>query len=252
MLYTVEAIVIRSMDYGEGHKIITLFTKESGKVGVVARGAKKMRSRLAGLTLLFTYGEFTYYRSGQLGNLSGGDIITSHQAIQDDIYKTAYAAYLLEMIDRMLLDQDGSAYLFEQLLAALEAIETDKDSQIIAHLFEMKMLSFAGYSPSLDACASCSEEASLTARMRFSVQLGGLLCTRCAHKDGHALSLSGRTVKLMQMFQHVDLRQLGQITVSKESKQELRHVMRLFMNTHVSEHWKSRQFIEQMEKYELK
>lgn len=252
MLYTVEAIVIRSMDYGEGHKILTLFTKEGGKVGVIARGAKKMRSRLAGLTLLFTYGEFTYYRSGQMGNLSGGDIITSHQAIQDDIYKTAYAAYLLEMIDRMLLDQEGSAHLFEQLLAALEAIEENKDAQIIAHLFEMKMLSFGGYAPSLDACASCAEEAPLSAQVKFSIQLGGMLCTRCAHKDGHALVLSGRTVKLMQMFQRVDLKQLGQIQVSNESKEELRHAMRLFMNTHVSEYWKSHHFIEQMEKFDLK
>lgn len=252
MLYTVEAIVIRSMDYGEGHKIITLFTKDRGKVGVIARGAKKMRSRLAALTLLFTYGEFTYYRSGQLGNLSSGDIIASHQAIQDDIHKTAYAAYLLEMIDRMLLEQDGSAYLFEQLLAALDAIEADKDAQIIAHLFEMKMLTFAGYAPSLERCAACTEDVALAERMAFSVQLGGTLCERCRPKDMHPLMLSGRTLRLMQMFQHVDLKQLGHIQVSMESKQELRQAMRLFMNTHVSEHWKSRHFIEQMEKYDLK
>ncbi|MDQ0876910.1 DNA repair protein RecO [Paenibacillus sp. V4I3] len=61
MLRSVQGIVLRSMDYGEGNKIISLFTPELGKVGVMARGAKKVKSRHAAVTQLFTYGDFVFF-----------------------------------------------------------------------------------------------------------------------------------------------------------------------------------------------
>lgn len=248
MLYTVEAVVIRSVDYGEGHKIITLFTKEAGKVGVIARGAKKMRSRLAAMTQVFTYGEFTYYRSGQLGNLQSGDVIEAYPSLQTDIYKTAYAAYIIEMIDRMLHEHEGSAFLFEQLLAALQAIDEGKDPQTISHLFEMKMFDFAGYTPTLHACSNCASE---RISHCFSAQLGGVLCEKCRHMDVNLMRISARALHLLQTFQRVDLRQLGQVTLSAESKAELRRCMRLFIDTHVGGSWKSRQFIDQIDRFEM-
>ncbi|GIQ65347.1 hypothetical protein PACILC2_39150 [Paenibacillus cisolokensis] len=61
MLYRVEGIVIRSMDYGEGNKIVTIITDTHGKAGVLIRGAKKARSRHASLAQPFTYGEFVFF-----------------------------------------------------------------------------------------------------------------------------------------------------------------------------------------------
>lgn len=249
MLYTIEGVVIRSIDYGEGHKIITLYTKEAGKVGVMARGAKKMRSRLAAITQLFTYGEYTYYSSGRLGNLNSGEILAAHSSIQEDIYKTAYAAYIVEMIDRMLPDQDGSAYLFDQLLAAIQAIDEGKDAQVVSHLFEMKMLEYAGYSPVLDHCADCSDDSASCSH--FSARLGGVLCRKCKHKDTTAILISPRLLHLLRTFQRINLQMLGEINLSTESKAELKRCLRLFMDTHVDINWKSRQFIDQMDKYEL-
>ncbi len=61
MQYRVQGIVIRSMDYGEGNKIITLFTRELGKMSVVARGAKKVKSRYGSSAQLFTYGDYLFF-----------------------------------------------------------------------------------------------------------------------------------------------------------------------------------------------
>lgn len=248
MFYKVEAVVIRSMDYGEGNKIITLYTKEWGKVSVMARGAKKMKSRYSAITQLFTYGEYTYYKKGQMGNLNDGEIIRSHHLLQENIHKTAYAAYILEMIDRMLHELEGSSYLFEQLISTLDAIEEGKDPQVVTHLFEMKMLKFAGYTPVLDRCVSCD---TISDQPLLSTELGGLLCIKCKHNDMTAVELSFRTLKLLRVFQQMDLKRLGKIEVSDESKAELKQCMRHFMNTHVSGYWKSRNFLDQMEKYDM-
>jgi DNA repair protein RecO (recombination protein O) len=248
MLYKAEAVVIRSMDYGEGNKIITLYTKQWGKVSVMARGAKKMKSRHSAITQLFTYGEYTYYKTGSMGNLNYGEIINSHHLLHENIHKTAYAAYILEMIDRMLIEQEGSSYLFEQLIAALDAIADDKDPQVITHLFEMKMLRFAGYTPILDQCVSC--EASCDQPL-LSIEMGGLLCDKCRQNDKPTVQFSARTLKLLRLFQQMDLKRLGKIEVSDESKSELKQCMRKFMDTHVSGFWKSRNFLDQMEKYDM-
>lgn len=84
MLHRVEGIVIRSMDYGEGNAIITLCTENAGKVGVLVRGAKKVKSRHAALIQLFTVGEFVFFRNnGGLGTLNAGEITQSHHPLRE-------------------------------------------------------------------------------------------------------------------------------------------------------------------------
>ncbi|TCZ75577.1 DNA repair protein RecO [Paenibacillus albiflavus] len=248
MLHRVEGIVLRSMDYGEGNKIITLYTREMGKVSVMARGAKKVKSRLGAVTQLFTFGEYVFYKSGQMGTLNNGELLKSFNKLREDLYKSAYSAYLVELIDRMSSEEDASAYLFEQLKAGLEAIDEDKDMAIVAHLLEMKLLGSAGYSPELEACVSCG---SITPRMLFSARLGGVICSSCSYKDQQAIAMSDATWKLLRLFKRLDLRRLGAIDVKQSTKDELKSCMRTYMDTHVGIRFKSRSFLEQMEKYDI-
>lgn len=248
MLHKVEAIVIRSMDYGEGNKIITLFTRDWGKVGVMARGAKKLKSRNSAITQLFTYGEYVYFKSSQMGTLNHGEIIESHHLLREDLAKTAYGAYLVEMVDRSVAEQEPNEFLFEQLKAGLTAIEEGKDAQITAHIFEMKILALSGYAPVVDECVACGESGGEWA---LSISLGGVLCSRCRQRDPAAVVLSEGTLKLLRLLRHVDLRRLGKVEVKPETRMQLKRCMRDFMDTHIGVKWKSRNFLDQMDKYEL-
>ncbi len=140
MLYRVEGIVIRSMDYGEGNKIITLCTESGGKTGVLVRGAKKPKSRHAALTQPFTYGEFVFFRNTGLGTLNAGEIIQSHHTLREDITKAAYASYACELLDRVLHDEETGTFWFKQLKACLEALESGKDPLIVMSIYEFKIL----------------------------------------------------------------------------------------------------------------
>src|SRR5690606_7458924 len=137
LLYRVEGLVIRSLDYGEGGKIITLFTEGAGKTGVLARGAKKTGSRFSAAVQPFTYGEFVFYRGGGLGTLNSADIIASHHRLREDLYLSAVAAYLAEMTDRLVADGESAPRLYRQLLGALGALDDGKDARTIAHIYEM-------------------------------------------------------------------------------------------------------------------
>ncbi|WP_438433363.1 DNA repair protein RecO [Gorillibacterium sp. sgz500922] len=247
MLEHVEGIVVRSMDYGEGHRILSLLTDRMGKISVMARGAKKVKSRLAAVTQPFTYGEYViFFGSGQMGTLNQGETIEPHRALREDLHKAAYSAYLAELVERLTPEREPNGGLFEQVKAALSAIEEDKDPAIILAVMEMKMLALSGYLPQLDECVSCGSD---QGEMALSVLQGGILCPRCHSKDPAALKPSGKALRLMRMFQRMDLRRLGSTEVSADTKAEIREAMRTFMDYHMGTKWKSRDFLDQMEKY---
>lgn len=248
MLHRVEAIVIRSIDYGEGNKIVTLFTKTHGKIAVMARGAKKLKSRLTAAAQLFTYGEYVFYKNGQMGTLNHGEIVESHHLLREQLHMSAYAAYLVELADRALQEQEAGAYMFEQLKASLEAIEQEKDPQIVIHLFEMKIIAASGYAPVLEECVSCGRSSELFA---MSAQLGGMLCSYCLTKDPSATALSDKAIKLLRLFQRLDARRLGKVEVKPETKQQLKACMKSYLDNHLGISFKARNFLDQMDKYHI-
>lgn len=246
MLYRVEGIVIRSTDYGEGNKIITLLTPGYGKQGVVVRGAKKAKSRHGALAQLFTYGEFSYYKSGSLGTLNSGEIIEPFRELREGLEGPAYAAYAAELTDRAINDDEAAAYLFHQLKACQTALAEGKDPQVVLRVYEMKVIGAAGYTPVLDECANCGRQ---DGPFRFSPPSGGALCPMCRHRDPAALELETPVWKLLRLFAALDLRRLGNVTVKDSSKRQLQLALRRWMDTHLGLNLKSRNFLDQWEKY---
>ncbi len=248
MLFRVEGIVIRSTDYGEGNKIITLFTEQYGKLGVMARGAKKLNSRYAAASQLLTYGEYVFYRTGQqLGNLNHAEVLISYQGLREDLLLSAYAAYMAEMTDRLTGEQDPQPYLYRQFKHAMAALSDGKDAQVITHLYEMKILAIAGYAPNLDRCASCEEETDYPV---IGYQAGGILCARCQSKAKDSAHVGETALKLLRLFSRMDLARLGKIELKPETKAVVRAVLRRWMDTHVGIPWRTLQVIEQLERYE--
>lgn len=250
MLWKLEGIVVRTIDYGEGNKIVTVYSREAGKLGVMARGAKKLNSRHGAITQLFTYGQYILFKTGTstMGTLSSGEILESFQHVREDLEKAAHAAYIAEMVDRLTEDAEPNSWLFDQLLAAFRALEEGKDAAIVSHIMEMQLLSLAGYSPRLAQCANCGNQ---QGDMWLSAGEGGVLCSQCRGRDPYAQIIGPGTLKLMRLFQQVDLRRLGNVNVKPATKRQLKWAMRLLMDTHVGVNWKSRQFLDQMDKYDL-
>ena len=246
MLYRVEGIVIRSVDYGEGNKIITLLTPSYGKQGIVVRGASKPKSRFGAAAQLFTYGDYSYYKGSSLGTLNNAEILDSYRALREGLEGPAYAAYVAELTDRAINDDEAAAYLFYQLKAILTALAEGKDPQILLRAYEMKIFVAAGYEPALDECVSCGRP---DGPFRFSPPAGGALCPSCRHRDPAALELDSGVWKLLRLFVPLDLRRLGNVTVKPDTKRQLQMAMRRWMDHHLGLKLKSQHFLEQLEKY---
>lgn len=247
MLGKARGVVVRTTDYGEGNKIVVLYTEEAGKLALMARGAKKARSRHAAVTQLFTLGEYVFYRRAGMGTLNSGEIVRSRALLRSDIEKTAYAAYAVELVDRLTEDGEASPALFRQLNAALDGIEAGKDAGVITTIFELKMLRFAGYSPVLSHCVHCADERD-ERLIWWSPRAGGALCSRCRSTITHAVKLSAPARKLLCLFQDLDLTRIGNIDISAQNREQTGALVRAFAAEHLPVELKSRRFLDQMER----
>ncbi len=245
MLVKWEGIVIRTVDYGEAAKVLTLYTREHGKIGIMARGAKKPKSRLAAASQLFTHGYYLCKKGPGSGmpDLSQGEIVESYRDLRQDLIKTAYAAYMAELLDRLTEEREPNPYLFQLIAHMFRYLDEGKDPEILCRIFECKMLTVAGIRPQLHACARCGKEREPYA---FSVTQGGLLCPDCLHSDPHAISVAPVTWKLLRLFQLFDLARLGEIEVKPATKSQLKHVLHSFLDEHLDLRLKSRAFLDQI------
>ena len=245
MIQTCEGVVIRTTNYGESNKIIVIYSREFGKLGMMARGAKKPNSRFSAASQLFIHATFTFYQGSGLGTLRHGDMMTSFRNIREDIFKTAYASYIVELLDKATEEKKANPYLFELLMQTLTYINEDYDREIVTNIFEMKMLPVFGLYPVMNECVVC---ASKEGRFAFSIRENGLLCHKCFTKDPYHLPLSQSAIKLLRLFYYFDIHRLGSISVKPETKREIRKAINLYYDEFSGLRLKSKRFLEQMDR----
>jgi DNA repair protein RecO (recombination protein O) len=246
MLQKCEGIVIRTTDYGENNKIVTIFTREWGKIGVMARGAKKPNSRLSAITQLFTHGYFLVSRGSGLGSVQQGERISSFRSIGKDIFLTAYASYIVELTDKCTEDKKPNPFHFELLFQTMNYLNEGYDPVILMHIYEMKMLNSIGLYPILNQCSVCG---STDGHFSFSIREGGFICSRCLGKDPYHFKISPVTVKLLRLFYYFDLSRLGSISVKEETKAELKNVITAYYEEYSGLYLKTKKFLNSMDKF---
>ncbi|MGD7044009.1 DNA repair protein RecO [Jeotgalibacillus proteolyticus] len=245
MLQKCEGIVVRTSDYGESDKIVTIYSREFGKFAVMARGAKKANSRLSSISQLFTYAYFLFRKGNGMGSLQQGDLVASQRGIKEDLFKSAYAAYMVELLDKAVEDRKTNPYLFELLAQSLSYLNEGYDEEVICLIFEMKLLPVFGVQPVLDRCAHCGET---EGHFSFSIRENGLLCHRCWSNDSYALKITPQTVRLLKLFYFLDLNRLGSVSLQEQTKKELRLVIRTYYDEYVGVFIKSKSFLEQLDR----
>lgn len=249
MLKKQDAIVLKTIDYGEANKIATIYTKENGKLAVLAKGAKKSNSRFAAVMQPFVHGNFLYYQGNGLPSLNQGEAVHSFKEIQFDIIKSAYAAYIVELVDKLTEERQPHFFLYDWLLLSLKQINAGVDPEVIARIFDMKMLPVAGAKPQLDCCVICQSDEKDP--VGFSIRLAGFLCRDCIHRDERSFLLTLSAAKLLRTLYYVDLNKVGTISVSDKTKKQMNQMISMYYDEYVGVQLKSRRFISQIEKLDM-
>ncbi|MDX6153325.1 DNA repair protein RecO [Marinococcus sp. PL1-022] len=248
MIQKTEGIVLRTASYGESNVVLTVYTREHGKMAMMAKGAKKPSSRLRSISQPFVYGTFVYYPGKGMRTLSQGDVTDSFRSVREDIVLTSYASYLSELLDKVTVDQERNPYLFELFWQLLRRIDEGEDAEVLIRLFEVKMTAVAGIQPVIDRCVNCGRQ---EGTFHFSIREAGFLCHLCWEMDPYRFRIQPKTVRLLRTFFYIDVHRIGSVSVSAETKKELKDVLNSYYDSYAGIHLKARRFLEQMEKWNV-
>ncbi|NLV16223.1 MAG: DNA repair protein RecO [Syntrophomonadaceae bacterium] len=172
-----EALVLKAFDLREADQILTVFSRDLGKIPVVAKGVKKPQSSLRGMVQPFCMSQFYLTRSGEMYLMTQGKIIRFFGNIREDLDKTLQALYILELLDKSLADYDPHPRLFKLTAEVFNYLEDNPASLILLNFFEIHLLNMLGFSPVLHRCSNCGQTEDLSF---FSSSSGGVVCGRCA------------------------------------------------------------------------
>ena len=146
-LYKTEGIVLRTRNLGEADRIITLYTREHGKVEGVDRGSRRVRRGLMGGTQLFTHGRYMLYSGRSLETVSQAEIKRSFVGLRDDLVKLAHASYIAELLDVSLEPGEPSEDLFVLLQESFVAIDDGLSPALVSRWYELRLMDLLGYQP---------------------------------------------------------------------------------------------------------
>lgn len=246
-LYRTDGIVLRTRPFGEADKILVIFTREKGKIEAVARGARRPRSRLVGAAQPFSYLKVLIFEGKNLDELSQAEIVKSFGAIRGNLLQMAYAAYWTELLDAFLPFHEPNTEVFLFTLAGLLVLEKNPEPSLLSRAFELRLLNYLGYSPTLSTCAYCGQDITSSAPAGFSPVEGGVICARCRSSiEVKPLPFSKAGVDLMSRLTSADLRTLAEWKVESALKTEVEKALLSFVEYRAEKPLKSLAFLQSM------
>jgi DNA repair protein RecO (recombination protein O) len=226
-VYRTEAIIIRRSDTGEADRLVTILTP-LGRQRVVARGARKLHSRLAGHIELFTYTMLMLAIGRNLHIVTQSSPLDRFERLRADLERIGAAYYAAELVDRLVEEEAENKRAFSVLLGTLRALNAGAAIDLTLRAYELHLLDALGYRPQLYECAACG--AVLTeATNRFSPVTGGALCPDCAGVDRLALPMSLAAFKLLRYLQSQPLEISGELRISPATRAETESLLRAYL-----------------------
>jgi DNA repair protein RecO (recombination protein O) len=177
--YKTEGIVLRSIRYGEADRVLHLYTVDRGRVGAVAKGVRRVRSRLGGrLEPLSRVRLVLHQGRGELSTVSQADTVHAHSALRERRPSLERASQACEAVLRLLDSSEPNQPAYNLLCNELALLDSHPPAATRAQAlaFRVKLLLAAGFAPELSACAACGESEHLGA---FSPSAGGVVCAGC-------------------------------------------------------------------------
>ena len=226
--FRASAVVLRHADWGEADRLLTLYTREQGIVRALAKGARKVTSRKAGHLQPFTYITIQLAKGRDLLIVTQVETINAFLPLHDDLTKTSYAAYVIELLLRFSYEEEiGNPTIFKLLVETLERIEKESDSWLAIRYYEMRLLDAVGYRPHLFECANCGREI-LAEDQFFSFTAGGVICPRCGEGLPNLTKISLEMLKYLRHFQRSSYKDASRAKPSFEVQKEAETLMQAY------------------------
>jgi DNA repair protein RecO (recombination protein O) len=243
--------VLRSVDFGESDRILHLLVPESGRLTVIAKGARRSVRRFAGTLDLFNHlrVQVVVPRRASMARLDQARLQASYDRLRTDPFRFGLGCYLLELFDRLAPDggnRDDMRRLFAFALAALRAISDLEPDDRLRILLELRALDALGLRPQFGGCVRCGAATDRSELVDFHVADGGALCGRCAANQEGLIRVHLGTLRALEQGLRFDLGQLDRLVLGRVTLGEAKELVRRFQLFHVGIELRSDRFLDRI------
>jgi len=242
-VYRAEVIVLRRINLGETDKVVTLLSRQYGKLSAVAKGARKPTSRIAGATEVFSCCSVMLALGRNLDVLTQSEVKVSFPALRTDLGRFAAASYITELTDAILPERLPAPAIFDLLLGALSALQSDANPSLVARAFELHAAREQGYEPTFTVCAQCHAPLGSPAP-GFSPALGGAVCASCVGRVRDAERVAPNVIRLAQRLLSVPLQRASESGAGHHELTTLGRLMRAHIEYRTERRVKSAEFMD--------
>ncbi len=241
MIVKTDAIVLRSMKYGETSKILTLYTREFGRMSVIVKGARGAKSKFGAALDVMSHSSVVMYKKEQreLQLLTQADLIDQYRRIIDHPDRLMYGFALLEFLSSTVNGEEAHEELYavlEHSLAALNAADARPAAVLLHYL--LRLIHALGLGIDVRHCVRCradfSEESTLQRHAAFSETHGGFTCAQCPPAPD-SLRTSVETVGILRWLDTHAVDQSSRLAVSERAAKEGLQLLQRHLSSHVPE-----------------
>jgi DNA repair protein RecO (recombination protein O) len=241
----VEAVVVRHSNWGEADRLLVLFTRERGKVRAIAKGVRKMHSRKAGHLEPFTRVSLQLARGRDLWIVTQAETVEPYLQIREDLVRTAYASYVVELVERFTYEEGSSIPLYQLLQETLKRIATEEDCFLAVRFYEIHLLDLAGFRPQLSNCVSCGGEIKAEDQF-FDAGMGGVLCPECGIKTNTSKPVSLEGLKYFRHLQRSTYREASRIQIKEGTRREMETLIQSYITYLLERNLNSPEFLQKV------
>lgn len=238
----VNGLILRSRDYKEADQLLTVYTREQGKMTVQAKGVKKTASKLRGGILLFSQTDLVLTIGKGFPVVTGASAVTMFAALRSDFVRMSYASYAAEFIDQVVSEGQPDENLYRLVLQTFYLLEHIDPWLAVRHL-EVRLLEQQGYGLQLERCLTCG--APLSAEQHHGVY-GGLLCPGCAVQEQPGVMLNREGITTLQALDYVPLHRLGWVYISQSGRKSIEQYLEFQLQQVLGRPLRTRDFLKQL------
>lgn len=245
--YRTQAIIIKSFTIKEADILLTLFTPRMGKLQALAKGGRKLTSKLVGHVEPLTCTELALTRGRNLDIVTQVETVDSMSPLKTNLEALSKGIYLAELVDGFAVEGSENSELYDLFLSVLLSLCENPDDELVLRYFEIHLLRTSGFMPELQSCVDCSNSIEPDDHL-FSPQSGGVLCTSCASKHPEALSLSLTGLKVLRFLQRADIQEIMSVNVPMSVLRELGYKLSATIRYWLERELRSVTFLEQLKR----
>jgi len=254
-----KGIIIKRMDFHEADRILTILTQDHGKIKAIAKGSRKILSKLGGSLEPFCLVDFIFYEGKSFYIVTSAVVQNHFKNIHTDIEKTAKAFYIGELLDKFLEEKQNHPEVFELFAKYLTELEChlrpDRGSTLVdarlrgkdflIPVFSAKILENLGFKPEVSECLHCRQKLQPAQNYWDDVE-GGVICQSCHDKFGHGGKISNDIVKILRLIFAHDFNVGTKLKIDDEYKKDVGRVLESYIEGVIEKELKSKKFLKEM------